>query len=74
MERKPLEFSYDPIADIITIEGIKYTGDLFRCLGFPDTKKIYKFKCVDSSKLGRTLEVEALSSKKLSDLMDFIND
>jgi hypothetical protein len=26
----PLNFSYDQAADIITIEGIKYSGDFFR--------------------------------------------
>jgi hypothetical protein len=31
---KPLQFSYDQAKDVITIEGIKYAGDLFRGLGF----------------------------------------
>lgn len=29
---KPLEFSYDPLRDILTIEGMLYSGYLFRSL------------------------------------------
>ena len=32
MER--LNFSYDPVNDILTVEGIKYSGEMFRMLGF----------------------------------------
>ena len=33
MENKPLEFSYDHARDVIEIEGINYSGALFRFLG-----------------------------------------
>jgi len=31
---KPLEFNYDEARDILTIEGIAYSGGVFRELGF----------------------------------------
>lgn len=30
---KPLRFEYDAGADVLTVEGIKYAGSLFRSLG-----------------------------------------
>jgi len=29
----PLQFSYDEAADVLTVEGIRYSGDMFRMLG-----------------------------------------
>lgn len=29
----PLQFSYDEAADVLTVEGIRYSGDMFRILG-----------------------------------------
>jgi len=31
---EPLNYSYDPGTDVMTIEGIRYSGDVFRGLGF----------------------------------------
>jgi hypothetical protein len=42
-ERKPLEFSYDPAKDWMTIEGVVYTGDFFRVFKEPNPHYIYKF-------------------------------
>ena len=33
---EPLNFSYDPATDVMTIEGIRYHGSLFRGLGFKE--------------------------------------
>lgn len=30
MPAQPLQFSYDLYRDVITIEGVEYSGDLFR--------------------------------------------
>jgi hypothetical protein len=30
---KPLQFSYDAIRDVLTIEGVQYSGGLFREFG-----------------------------------------
>ena len=42
----PLAFSYDSEHDILTIEGRKYSGDLFREFGFGPTEegKCFKLK------------------------------
>ena len=29
-----LQFSYDETNDVLTVEGIRYSGELFRTLGF----------------------------------------
>lgn len=31
---KPLKFSYDEESDVLTIERIRYSGELFRAFGF----------------------------------------
>lgn len=36
-ERKALDFSYDTGNDIMTIEGIKYSGEIFRAFGIGPT-------------------------------------
>jgi hypothetical protein len=37
-----LNFSYDSIKDILTIEGVKYFGALFRTLALPDDGSLYR--------------------------------
>jgi len=33
VEREPLRIAYDSASDVLEIEGVKYSGDLFRRLG-----------------------------------------
>lgn len=32
--RGPLEIAYEPLADIVTVEGMKYSGDFFRGMAY----------------------------------------
>ncbi len=32
MKTKPLDFKYDSILDVLTVEGMKYSGDFFRAM------------------------------------------
>ena len=43
-ETKPLQFEYDEQRDIITIEGVKYAGDVFRTLGLGEIGTYYKLE------------------------------
>jgi hypothetical protein len=36
----PLSFSYDLVMDILTVEGVKYSGDLFRQLAGKETNTV----------------------------------
>jgi phage baseplate assembly protein gpV len=38
-----LEISYDQAADVLTVEGVRYAGELFRTLAFPNTSRLYRF-------------------------------
>jgi hypothetical protein len=39
-----LKYKYDPFADVLTVEGIKYHGDFFRALGSAlNTGDIFRF-------------------------------
>lgn len=44
---KPLQFSYDVEQDILTIEGCKYSGVLFRALGLNGIETGKLFEIVD---------------------------
>lgn len=45
-DQKPLNFDYDLSVDILTIEGVKYSGDLFRHLGFEPSAEDQAFQIV----------------------------
>jgi|GEM_PF-5502556 len=40
--RRPLSISYDPIRDTLTVNGMTYSGDLFRTLAFPEPGRVYR--------------------------------
>jgi hypothetical protein len=40
-----LNFSYSSTEDVLTIEGIRYAGSLFRRLAQPDDGQIYRLVC-----------------------------
>lgn len=42
---KPLEIKYEPPpVDMVTINGIRYTGEFFRLIAFPNPNFVYSFK------------------------------
>lgn len=42
---EPLEIKYEPPpVDIVTINGVRYTGEFFRFLAFPDPNLVYSFE------------------------------
>ena len=43
VSHKTLEFSYDPALDVMTIEGIRFSGDVFRLWSLAD-KRFYRFE------------------------------
>jgi len=46
--REPLEVTYDAYRDILTINGMKFSGELFRVWGKPPLDHIYKFQNRDN--------------------------
>lgn len=40
----PLTIEYDAANDHVTINGVKYSGEVFRTLVFPDTRGVYSFE------------------------------
>jgi len=38
----PLSFSYDAEKDWLTVEGVKYSGDFFRCFTMPNPLALYR--------------------------------
>lgn len=43
----PLRINYNEKTDILNINGIAYTGEIFRTLAFPNTEHVYSFKMED---------------------------
>ena len=41
--RRPLQFVYEPATDILTIEGVRYSGDVFRTWSVPPNR-FFKFE------------------------------
>ena len=54
-----LDFKYYPDKDILVIEGIHYSGDLFRTLGMPEPGKLYEFE--RTKELPETLTVHVIN-------------
>jgi hypothetical protein len=42
--RAKLNFSYDPVIDVLTIENVSYSGELFRRLAQPDDGALYRLR------------------------------
>ena len=42
---KSLQFSYDEAEDVLTIEGIRYSGGVFRHLGFDPVGSYFQLLC-----------------------------
>lgn len=40
--QKVLDISYSADCDVLTIEGVRYSGDFFRCMGDPDKQALYE--------------------------------
>lgn len=58
---EPLQFSYDPAMDVITIKGLRFSGDVFRFWGdvfrfwtMPDDR-FYRFR-----RMGDQLKVDVV--------------
>jgi len=54
---KPLEFSYNPDLDILTIEGMRYSGDLFRAFADDGLRFNTPFKIIKRDNAVVTLEL-----------------
>lgn len=54
-----LKFEYDSDKDIITIEGVAYSGDFFRMLGSVPTTRLFRIRCDEgiNLQLWRHIEV-----------------
>jgi hypothetical protein len=39
----PLTIEYDEALDVLTVNGVKYSGALFRTLAFPRTDRLFRF-------------------------------
>jgi len=39
-----LSFHYDSVEDVLTIEGKRYSGELFRTFGMPEDGCLYRIK------------------------------
>jgi hypothetical protein len=37
-DRERLRYGYDPVSDVITIQGVKYSAELFRNFALPEAK------------------------------------
>ena len=44
MGTKPLDISYHEQEDILVIEGVRYSGDLFRTLAIPNMNDFYQIE------------------------------
>jgi len=44
-----LSFQYDSVEDILTIEGKKYSGELFRVFAMPDDGCLYRIVSKDET-------------------------
>jgi hypothetical protein len=61
-----LSFTYDPVADILTVEGVKYSGDLFRAFAFGATPPGQALRVVNKSEDG-TVTIQRLIIGELKD-------
>jgi hypothetical protein len=44
---RPLDVKYDADRDVVTVDGMKFTGTYFRLLAEPDPSKLYRFTRID---------------------------
>ena len=55
-----LDFEYDPIRDVLTIEGKQYSGELFRMWGDDEGLGLYDGACwINASRKGGPVTVTA---------------
>jgi hypothetical protein len=65
-----LEFSYDFERDVMTIEGIQYSGDLFRCFGIRTTAPHELMRIVKRE--DGVLTVQTVHDKELSHRFELV--
>jgi microcystin-dependent protein len=41
---KPLDIDYNAFTDIVTIDGVSYTGEVFRTFALPESDCLYSFE------------------------------
>ena len=44
---EPLRIEYDFIGDVLTIEGVRYSGDLFRSFGLTPTREGFLYTIIN---------------------------
>jgi hypothetical protein len=43
-DMKPLNFHYDYLTDALIVEGVRYAGEFFRNVAWPDADALYSFE------------------------------
>jgi hypothetical protein len=61
---EPLNVSYDAEGDVLTVSGVKYSGDFFRAFCEPDRQKFYSFV-----RTGDTIDVTEFLRKDFVELV-----
>jgi len=45
----PLAVAYDAAQDVLTVEGVRYSGTFFRTLAWPARSRLYRFERRDET-------------------------